>query len=342
MADRRSRQYRILQALRAERATSAEELASALHVNKRTIYRDMEDLLRHNIPISGAPGPIGGYRLKVDSPIDPRNLQDELAFRDYLDQMAKGLLWQDDEESAARADLDELAQALRDGKVYFDATDTYWRDKSSGYVPTVRRALLQSRAIAVRRVGEGVRAKRQPAEEVIMPLGLVWKAGHWYVVARSLTGSIFRERLHNLSRIDETDLSFSTPEGFQLETWWKDEMQCFGHGSTRVTFVADASAADDLRNLNPKEDSIFESLPDGRLRVTLFVDRWNWLVPLLASYGASVLVEEPVELRSAMRELFECGAALYQLGSPPTNGADRPLRQAGDSRLRSTRGRPVE
>ena len=39
---------------------------------------------------------------------------------------------------------------------------------------------------------------------------------------------------------------------------------------------------------------------DGGLVMRMYVDRWEWLVPLVTSYGADVRVEEPAELRQAI------------------------------------------
>jgi predicted DNA-binding transcriptional regulator YafY len=338
MTDRRSRQFQILETLRSGDKTTADDLARLLHVKKRTIYRDIEDLLQYNIPIYGVTGPEGGYRLRADSPLDPALVKGEEAFRIYLHQLSKGALSESDEDSARTLDQEEQARALLAGKVYYDPTDFYWRDEGSGLVSPVRRALLNSRAIRIRRATEASKGKRHLPEEVVMPLGLVWKAGHWYLVAKSLSNDIFRERLNNLTQIEETDLSFLSPEDFSLEEWWNSDMEDFGKGSHRVAFLADASAAPELRKLNRKSDSKFEELSGGRLRVTLFVDNWRWLIPLLASYGKSVLVEEPMELRAAFRRLFEGAADLYG-SDPPANGAEAELEPKGDSRLRSTRGR---
>jgi hypothetical protein len=34
----------------------------------------------------------------------------------------------------------------------------------------------------------------------------------------------------------------------------------------------------------------------------LYVDRWRWLVPLVAGFGRDVVIDEPAELRAAPHE----------------------------------------
>ena len=87
--------------------------------------------------------------------------------------------------------------------------------------------------------------------------------------------------------------------------------------------------------MQTKASSLIE-LDDRGVRLTLFVDRWEWLVPLILSYGTSILVEEPLELRRAVAEALEQTLALYRGSSLQTTEAFA----SGDSRRRATRGRP--
>ncbi|WP_024799764.1 WYL domain-containing protein [Nocardia sp. BMG51109] len=70
------------------------------------------------------------------------------------------------------------------------------------------------------------------------------------------------------------------------------------------------------------------STPDGGLIIQLYVDRWEWLIPLVTSYGADVLVEEPTELRHAItthltRALDAYEQAVFNKDSgPPLSASD--------------------
>ena len=135
--------------------------------------------------------------------------------------------------------------------------------------------------------------------------------------------------------------SFIPPDNFDLEGWWAEEMEAYGKGDLKIVFLASPTAAPDLRRLHRKKESVFEDLDDGGLRVTLFADSWHWLVPILASYGPEVVVEEPVDFRREMEALFSAAAAAYRSSKPSkaTSASGKGQRTA-DTRLRSTRGRP--
>ena len=72
--------------------------------------------------------------------------------------------------------------------------------------------------------------------------------------------------------------------------------------------------------------------------LTLFVDAWQWLVPLVASYGETVSVDEPAELQLAVQRHHKRAMARYARGEAT---AEQDGFENDDSRLRTTRGRPV-
>lgn len=337
---RRRRQFQILLLLRARETVSAAELAERLDVTVRTVYRDIEELLQNQMPIQGVPGPEGGYRLRPEAALDPMVFDSEDALDLYLLQsMRRGEAEAEIVEAIAEAgdSTAENARVLLERKLYFDPDDTYWRDEGSGLVPEVRRALIASEAINARWSNQSFAGRPAGHEEVLVPLGLVWKAGHWYIVARGLDGAIFRERLAHLARVERTGLSFVAPQDFSLESWWRDEMERFGKGDVKVVFLADRAAAQELRRLNLKKESEVEEFEDGGLRISLYVDDWRWLVPLLAAFGPSVVVQEPDALRSELLATFQHSIARYEAGVPEDHGLGE---SGGDARLRSTRGRP--
>lgn len=66
---RADRLFQIVQILRGGRLTTAEELAERLEVSKRTIYRDVADLMGNRIPIEGEAGL--GYMMRDGFELPP-------------------------------------------------------------------------------------------------------------------------------------------------------------------------------------------------------------------------------------------------------------------------------
>ena len=60
---RASRLVSIMLLLQARGRLTAQQLADALEVSVRTIYRDVESLSTAGVPVYGDAGPAGGYQL---------------------------------------------------------------------------------------------------------------------------------------------------------------------------------------------------------------------------------------------------------------------------------------
>ena len=72
---RADRLFRIVQRLRRRGATTARQLAEALEVSERTVYRDIRDLLVAGVPIQGEAGV--GYVLDRSYELPPLMFDEE-------------------------------------------------------------------------------------------------------------------------------------------------------------------------------------------------------------------------------------------------------------------------
>ncbi|MGH3833400.1 MAG: helix-turn-helix transcriptional regulator, partial [Pseudonocardiaceae bacterium] len=225
-------------------------------------------------------------------------------------------------------------------RIYFDTADWYWKDEGSGLLPAARYALLTG---TVLKLTMRVKGEEKPTVTIVKPYGIVWKAGEWHLVAAPIDEPPTRYRLNLVDHLALTDLRFSYPtEGFHLRSWWTTALEEHGTGDTRVVLHAHPAARGELLRLTLKPNSEVEHTADGGLVIRLYVDRWEWLIPLVTSYGGDVLIEEPAELRDAIVVHLRRALGAYDNAAQ----ADVETVPAGfrndDSRLRSTRGRTVE
>jgi len=233
-------------------------------------------------------------------------------------------------------DLDrkEVEQISKFGtRIHFDTREWYWTDPSEVVVPVLRRAVLEEERLRIR---FRKRASMEVETVSVEPYGIVWKGGTWYLVARNtLEGKVYRYRTSRLLDVEREGGRFVYPEDFVLRKWWEAELEGFGKGEISVQLLAGADAREELLHLARKEETEFQDA-DGRLRVTLHVDRWEWLIPLLLSFGGSIVVEQPAALRSAVVRAYRMGLKAHEEGMPrrePGPGVQ------GDVRVRATRGR---
>lgn len=337
--DRYTRHIRIAHQLRSRSWVSATSLASRFGVSVRTIYRDIEQLIAAGLPIESIAGREGGYRLTTEGSVDSLLVDADDALRLYVMGLAEGL----EREIGTRTGTPEnsgVSTYARDTlrrlseRIYFDTADWYWKDEGSGHIPEIRQALLTDTAIEI-----SVRVKHasEPKTLVVKPYGIVWKAGDWWLVAAPPRGKIERFRLSYVDRLVRTDLRFSRPEGFNLRQWWSQALEDYGRGPTKVVLQVSTTAREEMLRLRLKPDSEVRHLDDGQILITLYVDKWQWLVPLVASYGADVTVLQPEGLRSALATHHSRALAAYACSTNPV--PHRANFRNDDSRLRSTRSR---
>ncbi|MGH3720089.1 MAG: helix-turn-helix transcriptional regulator [Pseudonocardiaceae bacterium] len=327
--------------LRAREWVSANSLARRFEVVARTIYRDVEELIAAGVPIESVSGPEGGYRLASDQPLTPLTLSADEALKLYVVSLLDRRKSNEPDSDVPELGNTYSREALKrlSQRIYFDTADWYWKDEGSGLLPSVRYALLTG---TVLKLTMRVKGKGEPTVTIVKPYGLVWKAGEWHLVAAPIDEPPTRYRLNLVDHLALTDLRFSYPtEGFHLQSWWTTALEEHGTGDTRVVLHAHPAARGELLRLTLKPKSEVEHTADGGLVIRLYVDRWEWLVPLVTSYGGDVLIEEPAELRDAIVAHLRRALDSYDNAAQ----ADAQTVAAGfrndDSRLRSTRGRTV-
>jgi predicted DNA-binding transcriptional regulator YafY len=152
---------------------------------------------------------------------------------------------------------------------------------------------------------------------VLEPLGLVLKAGIWYVVA-SVDGQI---RTYRVSRVVATEPSaepFERPAGFDLAAYWAESTEAFEREVPRieVTVRVRPDRVGRLRDavgnavVNAAE-YVAEPDPEGWLRLRLRLDYPEEAAGVLLSAGRWVEVLAPAEIRARVASTARAIAARY-------------------------------
>ncbi len=185
---RASRLLSILILLQLRQRLTAEELAEEFEVSVRTIYRDIDALSAAGVPVYGDRGPGGGfqlldgYRTKLTG-LDASEAEAMLLIGLPGEAQAMGL---GDAATRARNKLlaalpkagSEEANRIA-GRFHLDSRDWYRAARPTPFLSRVARAVLDRRLLTMTYDSWKARADWR-----VEPLGLVLKAGHWYLVGR--------------------------------------------------------------------------------------------------------------------------------------------------------------
>lgn len=334
---RASRLVNLLLLLQTRGGLTASELARELEVSVRTIHRDVEALSSAGVPIYADRGPHGGIRL-VDG------------YRTRLTGMTAGeaeaLFLSGMPGPAAELGLGTVVTAARlkvlaalPTELRSRATrlvERFHLDAAGWFHPTVPVPHLAALADAVwesRRVRVWYDRGDDAVERDLGPLGLVIKAGVWYVVA--LAGEQIRTyRVSRITDLAPIDGTVDRPAGFDLAAYWTESSAAYERDSPRL-LVKIRIPRDGLERLAGAvgwpavtgAETIDEPDPDGWLRLRLQLP-WPREVPyVLLSAGAVLEVLEPLEVRerliaSARQVLERHGADGLVAGRPEAAFAD--------------------
>lgn len=181
---RADRLFRLVQQLRRRRVSTAAQLATALEVSVRTVYRDLRDLSLSGVPVRGEPGV--GYALGKGFDVPPLMFTGEevealvLGAR-IVSAWADGELRKAAEEALAKIEAvlpPRLARAIPDATLF--APEFHVRDALTRHLTALRRAIREGRKVHLSYEDrEGAATQR-----TVRPLGLffwgnAWSLGAW-------------------------------------------------------------------------------------------------------------------------------------------------------------------
>jgi predicted DNA-binding transcriptional regulator YafY len=227
---RASRLLAILLTLSVRGRVSAAQLAAELEVSLRTIYRDAEALSAAGVPVYATRGRNGGLQLldgfrtrltgMTADEADALFLAGlpgaaaDLGLGSVLAATQLKLL------AALPPELRGRAARIRD-RFYLDAPGWLRENDAPPYLATVAEAVWTQRRLEVRYE----RTNRAVQDRLLDPLGLVLKAGTWYLVAAPFPSDGRGPRTYRVSRVHAAAVREEVaerPAGFDLEAFWAD------------------------------------------------------------------------------------------------------------------------
>jgi predicted DNA-binding transcriptional regulator YafY len=202
--------------LQARGLMTAGALAAELEVSVRTIYRDLDALSAAGVPVLAESGPGGGCRLLDDYRFPLRGLRPEeaealliLGVPEALGELGlDGALAMAQHRIRLTAGRDAAPTAL----VHLDLPRWFTSQEQLPQLKTLAQAVREGRQLSF-----GYRDKAR----VVGPLGLVNKAGSWYLVAQTGTNDV--PAVFRAARIDSPRLlsdPVRRPPDFELASFW--------------------------------------------------------------------------------------------------------------------------
>jgi deazaflavin-dependent oxidoreductase (nitroreductase family) len=321
---RAGRLVSLLLLLQTRGRMTAQAIADELEVSVRTVYRDVESLGAAGVPIYADRGPTGGYQLLDGYRTRLTGMTSDEAGSLYLAgmpgpaaELGLGSVLAAAElklRASLPGELAERADRVRE-RFFLDAPGWFRADEPTPYLSTVADAVWSGRQLEVR-----YRRWKAPREvtRTLDPLGVVLKAGRWYLVA----GFGSRTTTYRVTNILSASLLATPvvrPDGFDLAEFWREWASRYERGVYRMTATVrmTAEALARMAYVFPPEMSRQARAAAGE------PDASGWLVtsvPIesvrhghieLLKLGNSAEVLAPAELRELFARTARGMAALY-------------------------------
>lgn len=322
---RASRLLSILLLLQTRGRMTAEALAAEFEVSVRTIYRDIDQLSAAGAPVYADRGRSGGFQLLDGYRTRLTGLTDAEAETLFLGGLSGPAAQMGFSGAVTTMQLKLLAalpperQAAAErlaGRFHLDPVGWYQNPDEAERLPAIAQAVWNSRRISV-----CYESWKGEVSRELEPLGLILKAGVWYLAARPAEGQEREPRTYRVANILDLTLGeaiFERPETFDLAGWWTETSRRFeaeiftgqailrlskegrrrlarlGVEQARIAAALDAAGADDWAEAVVPIESVEHAAIDFQ------------------RLGAEAEVVAPPALRAEMRRTAERLAALYR------------------------------
>jgi predicted DNA-binding transcriptional regulator YafY len=292
---RASRLVQLLLLLQSRGRVTARVLAEELEVSERTIHRDVDALSAAGVPIYAERGPHGGIQLVDGYRTRLTGLTGDEAEALFLSglpgpaaELGLGTV-----VAAARlkvlaslpAELRARASRLVE-RFHLDAAGWFQASESVPHLAVLADAVWESRQLRITyRRGESA------VDRVVEPVGLVLKAGVWYVVAVA-DEEIRTYRARRIRAVRPTGATFERPADFDLARHWTESTLRLENAA--LGRLMDVVGERVVRDAERPDDP---GAPAGWTTLRITAD-WPEEVPgRLVGLGGSVEILEPAAVR---------------------------------------------
>jgi predicted DNA-binding transcriptional regulator YafY len=320
-----SRLLTIQMLLQSRGRLSARVLAEELQVSIRTLHRDVDQLSAAGVPIYAERGRSGGFALLDGWKTSLTGLTKSESQAVFLSGLAgpAAQLGLGAEVKAAQLKLlsavptawREHARVVSD-RLHLDPVDWYREQEPVPHLSLLAEAVWTDRRLAI-----GYESWKHTSTRTVSPLGLVLKAGTWYLVAMP------REqprtfRIANVLSARLLDEPARRPESFDLAAYWADSIRRFERDLYTVEATVLATAAG-LKGLSGLGAAVARAVAAAagprstgeRVKLRIPIESIEHATGQLLRLAPDVEVSAPAVLRAATIKRLKKIVSLYGLAT---------------------------
>jgi predicted DNA-binding transcriptional regulator YafY len=315
--------------LQGQRVITAEQIAAHFELSVRTVYRDLAALGEAGVPIVAEAGV--GYSLMRGYHMPPVMFTaDEAAALFMSGEITEQIADESLKQSLRSAMLKVRSVLPQEKKDYLrrlkDTVGVRFRQSGDELrrdsIMPIQDAIVRRRCLAIQ---YNTANRGAITDRVVEPLGLVYYARQWHVIAWCRLREDVRDfRLDRIGKWEVLPETYNGHENFSVKDFLRESIAI--QELTPVTVTVERDAMEHFRAGMPCSALSEEPLPDNRVKLEMLAFSLDWLAAWLLGFGDRVEALSPVELRNSMRDMALAIASRY--------GAEPPRQQqrAGKNR----------
>ena len=298
----------VLITLQYKKLTTASELAQVLKVDKKTIYRYINNLNLANVPIHTIKGRYGGFYIDETFYMKPpklnfQELQSIIAIEQSIED-SNFPLKRDLRNAVAKIksiclkDDKELEEKLEGSSIkLYNLGDTLRLDEK---IDKINYSMERGRTLDIEYFTIN---KNTLYEENVDPYNLIFKDGDWYIVGYSHDED--KVKVYRLSRIRNIDITndiYMKPKTFSLNDFLTNSWGVFNGEKQLVKVKFSKNIAELIRKIKWSSTQEIEDLDDGSMILKFYIDELGDIKTWILGFGGEAEVIEPLSLRADINE----------------------------------------
>lgn len=288
-----NRLFEIVHILLNKNIVTAKELAERFEVSVRTVYRDIETLSGSGIPIYMSKGRNGGISL-MEGYVLNKTVLSQMEKNEILSALQGLNAVNNIEQSAALSKVEALLGEDSTNWIEIDFSGWYNQEAIVAIFAELKQAILSKNLIQFKYFNN----KQECSTRTVEPLRLIFKEYAWYLFAYCRNKEDMRffklSRMQELISLNETFSRVYNQKVVESSRVFADEF-------TELKLKIDRQMA--FRVFDEFDSKLIATDANGDFIVTLqYPSDSRWIFNYLMSFGDSIEVVEPTEVRRQIKE----------------------------------------
>ena len=292
--------------------TTAADLAEALEVDKKTIYRYINSLNKANIPVHTKKGRYGGFYIDKEFYMKPLRLSEEelqaLLMTTQILTEKNGFALEKNLQTAV-SKIKNICVNEDEGLRYLNDTGFFRMNEAGNLqdledkISKINYAINRGRSISINYFSLN---KNSLTVRKVDTYNLLFREGGWHIIGYChMNNTVETFKLSRIKTLKVTNEIYMIPHTFSLKEYLDNNWGAFNGEKTKVSIKFAKNISDFIKDGKWHVSQQIEEQEDGAVVLNLYLNDTEEIKNWVMSLGKYAEIMEPQELRDEMKSEME-------------------------------------